>query len=148
MLPKQSVDQIFARMLVRYGAAWLRMWEGIDMEAVKADWAEVLGRCSRDTIVYALDRLPERPPTATQFRDICAQMPVRTDMTKALRLDVKPNPERVKLELSRLKDWQAAMERVMSEPAPTDYRRAEGFSGPFTPPPEHTLPPGMRKDAQ
>lgn len=152
-LPKQSVDQIFARLLVRYGATWIRMWDDIDMEAVKADWAEVLGHCSREQIRHALEHLPDgRPPNAMQFRELCAQLPSSTpNMDEVLRLDVKPNPERVKRELARLKTWRADMEKGMRETPPAtaeEYRRTEGFSGPFTPPPEHTLPPGMRKEAQ
>jgi hypothetical protein len=153
MLPKQSVDQIFARLLVRYGAAWIRMWDDIDMEAVKADWAEVLGNCSRESIHHALDHLPDgRPPNAMQFRDLCAAAPRKSADFDAFldRLGVKPDPERLKRELSKLKTWRDDMARKLNDPAPdrVDYRRTEGFSGPFTPPPEHTLPPGMRKDAQ
>lgn len=70
------VDRIHARLLVRYGAAWLRMWEGIDPEAVKADWAEVLRGASTRAILHALDHLhPERPPTAAQFAELCGRCP-------------------------------------------------------------------------
>jgi hypothetical protein len=41
-LPSEWVDRLFSRIAVRYGADWLRMWEGLDMAAVKADWAETL----------------------------------------------------------------------------------------------------------
>lgn len=69
MLKSAWVDRIHARILVRYGAAWLRMWEGIDQEAVKADWAEELDGVSADSLSYALDHLPpERPPTVAQFK--------------------------------------------------------------------------------
>lgn len=153
-LPKQSVDQIFARLLVRYGATWIRMWDDIDMEAVKADWAEVLGHCSREQIRHALEHLPDvRPPNAMQFRDLCGSLPRQSAEFDGFlqRLGVKPDPERLKRELSKLKTWRADIEKGMREAPPAtaeEYRRTEGFSGPFTPPPEHTLPPGMRKDAQ
>jgi hypothetical protein len=148
-LSKQYVDQIFARMLVRYGVAWLRMWDGIDMDAVKADWAETLAGFGAATIRHALDHLPERPPNAMQFRDVCRAHSVSAPVAELLRLDVKPNPERVKAELSRLKAWRAGMEaRMNAEPEPAERRTRDGFAGPFTPIPDHLLPPGMRKEAE
>ena len=39
-IPAAWVDRLFARMLARYGNVWLRMWEGINMNIVKADLAE------------------------------------------------------------------------------------------------------------
>jgi len=76
MLPSDWVDRIFARMAVRYGAHWLRLWEGVDITAVKADWAETLSGFTADDIAYAIDHLPsERPPTVGQFRDLCRRSP-------------------------------------------------------------------------
>ena len=70
------VERLFARLQVRYGRQWLAMWEGIDPNAVKADWEDTL----RDVytrnpraIVYALENLPERVPTADVFLRICRQ---------------------------------------------------------------------------
>lgn len=152
-LPNAWVDRIHARLLVRYGAAWIRKWEGVPMEAVKADWGEVLAHVSPAAVAHALDHLPDdAPPNAVQFRALCAASPKQSQEFEGFmqRLGVKPDPERVKRELSKLKDWRAAMEQRMRETPPAateEYRRTEGFSGPFTPPPEHTLPPGMRKDA-
>lgn len=145
-LQKQYVDQIFARMLVRYGAAWLRMWDDIDMDAVKADWAETLHGFGAETIKHGLDYLPERPPNALQFRDICRAHRVSEPSPYMLRHDVKPNPQRVAKELEKLKAWRADMERKVNEPdpAPEQRRTTAGFAGHFTPPPDHTLPPGMR----
>lgn len=65
------VDRLFARLHVRYGDAWLRKWEGLPMEAVKADWQAMLGtlyaRCP-ESLVYALDRLPaDFPPNSDAF---------------------------------------------------------------------------------
>lgn len=77
--PSASVDRIdslFARMLVRYGTGWTRMWEGVDIDAVKAEWADELSQTSDEAIFYALDYMPpERPPTVKQFRAICNNAP-------------------------------------------------------------------------
>lgn len=72
-MPNAWVDRIFARMLVRYGSEWIRRWEGVPEEAVKADWAEQLDGMERSParIKYALDNLPDRPPTVTEFRAAC-----------------------------------------------------------------------------
>lgn len=77
MLPDSWVESIFARLAVRYGATWLRLWEGIDMAAVKADWAESLAGMSGESIKHALACLPtDRPPTVGQFKALCLGCPV------------------------------------------------------------------------
>lgn len=76
MRPSAWIDSLFARLAVRYGTGWTRMWEGFDIGAVKADWSDVLDRVRPESISYALRYLPaDRPPTATQFRDICRRAP-------------------------------------------------------------------------
>ncbi len=77
-LSESWIDRIHARMLVRYGVAWMRMWEGIDPGAVKADWAEELDgfAINPDAIKHALDHLPpDRPPNAAQFKALCMTAP-------------------------------------------------------------------------
>lgn len=79
-LPAHLIDSLFARLQVRYGAAWLRQWEGVDITAVKADWArELAGFAGNlDAIAHALDHLPrDRPPLVGQFRDLCIARPHR-----------------------------------------------------------------------
>jgi hypothetical protein len=73
-------------MAVTYGAAWSRMWEGIDIAAVKANWAEELDgfRSWPEALYYGLRYLPtDRPPTVLQFRDICRKAP-KNDPVPAL----------------------------------------------------------------
>lgn len=77
-LPDAWVERIFARILVRYGAAWVRMWEGVDMAAVRADWAdELAGMQNRpEAIAYGLRYLPQdRPPTVQAFKAQCNRLP-------------------------------------------------------------------------
>lgn len=70
------VDALFARLTVRYGAAFARQWPDADLAVVKADWADVLDGVSGASIGYALRYLPaERPPNAMQFRDQCRRAP-------------------------------------------------------------------------
>lgn len=72
MLPSSWIDALFARLGVRYGAAFARQWPDADMEAVKADWGHVLARFNNhpEAIRYALENLSDLPPNAMQFREI------------------------------------------------------------------------------
>lgn len=77
-LPSAWVESLFARLQVRYGAAWTRMWEGVEIAAVKADWAEELAGYvnAPDAIKHALGHLPpDRPPTVSQFAALCRNAP-------------------------------------------------------------------------
>lgn len=70
------IDELFRRLSVRYGAAFLRQWPDADPSVVKADWMSVLSGCSGHDIAYALQYLPEGlPPNAMQFRAICRRAP-------------------------------------------------------------------------
>jgi hypothetical protein len=116
-LDSRYVDRIFARLMVRYGTAWLRMWEGVDPEAVKADWAQELGGVSPESIIHALDHLPpEKPPTVAVFRALCiarnqpgplALPPVKTDpeVLRRIRSAFNRRPERDP------KDWARLLRR-------------------------------------
>lgn len=76
MLDSAWVDRIHARLLVRYGSAWIAKFQGIDESLVKHDWSEVLSGVRADSIKHALEHLPtDFPPTATQFRDLCFRSP-------------------------------------------------------------------------
>ena len=104
-LPISWVERIFARMAVRYGTGWTMLWTGIDPEAVKADWAEVLDRMPPDSLSYALGFLPERVPTATQFLEICRRAPDRAP--KPIQIEGPPSdPARVAAEIARLRKIQ------------------------------------------
>lgn len=71
------IDAIFGRMAVRYGAEWLRKWEGVDMAAVKADWKhELKGFSSNlEPLRYALKHLPVKCPTVAEFRSVANSCP-------------------------------------------------------------------------
>lgn len=84
-LPSSWIDSLFARLSVRYGAAFMRQYADLDAEAVKADWAEVLGGFydKPQAIRYGLEQLPsDKPVSALSFRDLCRRAPL--DEVKAL----------------------------------------------------------------
>ena len=69
---------LFARLAVRYGSAWAAKWEGLDMAAVRADWADELAGYAKhpDAIKHALANLPtDRPPNVLQFILLCRNAP-------------------------------------------------------------------------
>lgn len=75
-LPTAWTDQLFARLSLRYGAAFLRQWPDADVAAVKADWGAVLDHTPAEAIAHALRYLPSTLPlNALQFRDLCRQAP-------------------------------------------------------------------------
>jgi hypothetical protein len=82
-LPSAWVDRLFARLAVRYGSAWIRMWEGVPMDAVKADWAEELAGFAAlpEALAYGLDNLPlDKPPTVKQFAATCNRIPEKAPL--------------------------------------------------------------------
>lgn len=92
-LKSETVDWIFARMLVRYGSGWAAKWAGLPMDAVAADWAQELERVPPRAIAYALGYLPlEFPPTVAQFKAICLRCP--DPVTPALP-SPKADPQKV-----------------------------------------------------
>lgn len=77
-LPSDWLDRIFGRLALRYADQWLRMWDGLDMAVVRADWADVLAGVQHrpDALRHALEHLPpDWPPNATQFKALCDSAP-------------------------------------------------------------------------
>lgn len=104
--------RIFARLLVRYGAAWLRMWDGVEMGAVEADWAQQLDgfEAHPDSIRYALENLPpDRPPTVDQFRALCRRAPEP-------RRQSLPPPKFAKRDTSVLRKLGEALAQAKPDP--------------------------------
>lgn len=166
-LSQRFVDRIFARLLVRYGAAWLRAYEGIEEKLVQADWAEQLAGFDDkpEAIKHALDSLPtDRPPTAGQFRALCntAPLPVfkalpspKVDREKAvaalssMRGVFKPLADPLAW-AKKLRDDEASG-RVLTERQRLDWRLALAtvpesvVMADFNPIAQDRLPPGMRE---
>jgi hypothetical protein len=74
----EVIDAIFAKLAVRYGAVWMRQWDGLDMNLVKSDWgSELAGFAGNlEPLRYALRHLPERCPNVGQFRTLANSCPL------------------------------------------------------------------------
>lgn len=169
-----SVEEIFTRLIARYGMAeWSRKWEGLDLNVVKADWSASLGGIPDENIFFALENLPATrvPPNAGEFRKICLEF--NGGQAKRKRLPHKPqpaDPERVKRELAKMLAFKNsrtfdrfawARELKRRELAGEDVTEAErrmwreglkleviptDVPIVISPIADHVLPPGMRKD--
>lgn len=100
-LPVKAIDRLFERLALTYGAAWVRQWEGLNMNDIKAMWAHELGGYANrlDAIAWALEHLPPRCPNIIEFKALCREAPRH----EPLPLPEPPaDPERVKAELAKL----------------------------------------------
>lgn len=160
-MPRSWVDALFVRLSTRYGAAFMRQYEGADPESVKDDWQFVLSRCTPEMIRYGLEYLPaDKPPNVSQFAMICNRAP--TVEVQALP-GPPPDPARVAELIGRMKAatehgpsyCAQRIEEIANERRLTPFqkkaldecRRVDDVApvdGMFRPIPESVLPPGMR----
>jgi len=92
-LPIEWVEKIFAKLSVTYGRAFIAQYEGIDPQAIKADWAHELAAYVNkpEAIKFALENLPvDKAPNVLQFRAMCRRCP--DPVFKALPVP-EPTPE-------------------------------------------------------
>jgi hypothetical protein len=173
-LDSQVVDEIHARLAIRYGAKWMNLWTGIPQEAVKADWAEQLSGLTPAGVRYALDNLPaDAPPNVAQFRAMANRAPeyqppalpapppspkglqrVADAISKATGRKLETVAEKAERCFARLRALRDAGRLSAGQ---RDFlQRAEAGMSPsagerfmdFTAPPLHVLPPGMRAEAE
>lgn len=167
MLQPKIIDRVFARLLVRYGAQWLRQWEGVDMDAVKAEWANELGVYANNlnAIGYGLDNLPvDFPPNVSQFKALCNRRPdAVVPALPAPPVNLQAASDALSAFRSADKDtqfeWMAKLDRDVragnASPARIAHHRAATANGyfcggassvgsDFTPIKAEVLPEGMR----
>lgn len=86
MLPIEWINKIFERLTLVYGKAFTDRWRDIDLDAVKMDWRRELARFESrpSALTYALDNLPEKPPTCVEFRNLCANAPAPRQEAKVI----------------------------------------------------------------
>ena len=105
-LPSKAIDRLFDRLTATYGNEWINRWQGLDGQAIKSLWAhELSGYATRlEAIAWALENLPPRAPNVIEFKHLCRSAPA----PEAQKLpEPKADPERLKLELSKLGEIRA-----------------------------------------
>lgn len=86
------IEEIFACLVLAYGRPFRNRWLGLELRHVKADWLQRLRpHLDRaEVIAHALANLPERPPTAMAFADLCEAAP-RRDPVPVLPAPLSPD---------------------------------------------------------
>lgn len=110
MLPDKFIDRIFSKLSLTYGARFMRQYDGLDPDLVKANWAHELAGFAATplAIKHALDHLPkDDPPNVLQFRDLCRGYRAETAIEA---LDWKPQPLPAPL-AEKVADFMQAMRR-------------------------------------
>ena len=98
----ELIDVIFKKCTLRYGRDFTGRWEGLDIADVKDDWAHELKGISPESVAYALQNLPDKPPTVGDFKKIALNAPAKT----LERLDPpRANPEVMRAALAQLKKY-------------------------------------------
>ena len=116
LLPASWVESLFARLTIRYGAAFMRQYADLNIDAVKADWSDVLGGFATQpqALAAGLGRLPaDRPINAMQFRDLCRE---------AMRDDRQAAPPALNAPLADSKMVHDLVASVV-RPPPKDFRQ-------------------------
>lgn len=71
MLPDGWIERIFLRLHASYGKAWIDMWDGAPIDAVKAQWADTLDGATAEQIRLAFDAIEKEgrkfPPSLPEF---------------------------------------------------------------------------------
>jgi len=93
-LPVLWVEKIFKKLTLNYGVEFLNRYKGQEMSDIKTDWSDELQGFERfpEAIAFALQNLPDKPPTAQIFKALCRQAPSREAPALPLPLP-KVNPE-------------------------------------------------------
>jgi len=163
------VDRIFTKLSMTYGRDFLSRWEGLELDDVKADWADELGGLSPtpDRIRYALENLPLKAPTVIEFRALAFSMPIVS--MPALQA---PDPAGLRRiaevmapvvgEMPSAREWMLILDRDVKAGNASPARKrhhaiavengyygnvAAATTGDFVPPAESSLPPDMRASA-
>jgi hypothetical protein len=105
-LPVKAIDRLFQRLLSTYGMEFQNKWGAMKLGDVKGAWAHELAGFANEQglsrIAWALENLPDFPPNAVVFKNLCRQAP-SVDLTKALPAPPPPaDPARIAAEMAKL----------------------------------------------
>ncbi len=94
---------IFSKLSMTYGRDFLSRYEGQDMHAVKADWADKLAGLQHrpEAIKHALDTQGAKPPNVIEFKEACNRAPVRAMLAIA---PPKANPDVIERAIAKARE--------------------------------------------
>lgn len=96
----ELIELIFRKCSLRYGRDFRSRWEGLDIKDVMDDWAHELKGITPESVAYALQNLPDKPPTVGDFKKVALNAPIKP----LERLDPpRANPALVAAELAKLR---------------------------------------------
>jgi hypothetical protein len=134
-LPDSWVDKLFRKLSATYGQAFLRQYDGVPMEDVKANWGQELAcfQQNPNAIGRGLELLPaDRAPTVLQFRELCKSTAQSEHLALPAPTAAPVSPEVVAATKAAFKrstavgnkDWAYALkEREARGPGLTKFQR-------------------------
>ena len=108
------MDRLFQKLSLTYGKTFIEKWTGIPMEAVKAEWADKLGKFELESIKDALEHCQtnvEFPPTLPQFIQICQ---AKTKVPVFHKLERRFTAEEIASNRAKLKQAMAQLGRKLT----------------------------------
>lgn len=126
MITAKTIDHLFDKLAIVYGAAWSKSLGVSQIADVKTVWGYELSRFTREDVVWALDNLPEHCPNVIKFKNLCREAP-RAE-TLQLTAPSKANAEVIAASIAKQTGLMQAMSggrRDWKEWAPRIIRRLE-----------------------
>lgn len=101
-IPPDVVDllrDVLRRMVATYGRAFWAQYKGATESDVRVVWARELRPYAhrQHVITWAFENLPDTPPNAISFRNLCRRCPARPEKQPET---VLASPERIAIELA------------------------------------------------
>ena len=121
VLSAEIVQEIFRKLYMRYGADWSGKWQGLDVEDMAKEWADVLCDLHDWQVAFAFEHLPDYPPNVQTFKRIAEEAP-RPDRFAALPA---PHERKTYAQLARIAAYMAHIAEVQGDDALADARRVE-----------------------
>lgn len=98
---------LWRKMMQVYGARFLDMWEGVDVDEMQVTWSEGLRGLSRESIQRGIAALfhAKHPPTLPEFIALCEPpSPMHQQHPLVLIAENRTSPEQAREQLARVRE--------------------------------------------
>lgn len=129
---RDHVERLFARLCACYGAKFLDLWTGVDIEEVKAEWARQLNGMPLQAIANAIDRLGKFPPSLPEFRELCQAEADRMPQAPVSVPTPPPTLPSNAFRLLSLEERRAKIAELKAKVTPANAARAGSFTSAAT----------------